>query len=177
MAIKTQPVTDSVPKINDEVAVGEDLQFQRRWWAFERWIWMLFALLVLLDLLGAFGRGPLAKKHAEAADGSMKVDYERIERFSTPSILTVSFGKQAIRDGKIQLWVSESLVKKLGNQRIVPQPAASSIGNNGILYTFPASDVPATAEFALSPASPGSAELQMQVPGSSVITLKVFIVP
>jgi hypothetical protein len=107
----------------------------------------------------------------------MKIDYERIERFSTPSLLTVSFGKQAIRDGKIQLWVSESLVKKLGNQRIVPQPAASSIGNSGILYTFPVTGVPATAEFALSPASPGSAELQMQVLGSSMVNLKVFIVP
>jgi hypothetical protein len=177
MATKTQPVTDSVPKINDEIAVGEDLQFQRRWWAFERWIWILFAALVLLDVLGAFGRGPIAKKEAEAPDGSLKVKYERIERFSTPSILTVSFGKRAIRDGKAQLWVSESLVKALGNQRVVPQPASSTVGNGGILYTFPATDVPATAEFALSPASPGSADLQLQVPGSSVMNLKIFVVP
>jgi hypothetical protein len=177
MTRKTQPVSDSVPKINDEIAVGEDLRFQRRWWAFEQWIWMLFALLVLLDVLGAFGRGPLAKKHVEAADGSMQVDYERVERFSTPSILTVSFGKQAIRDGKAQLWVSESLVKKLGNQRVVPQPAASTVGNGGILYTFLATDVPATAQFALTPSSPGSANLQLQVPGSSIVHLKVFIVP
>jgi hypothetical protein len=89
MAAKTEPVTDSVPKINDEVAVGEDLEFQRSWWRFERCVWILFAVLVFLDVLGVFGRGPLAKAHAEAADGSMKIDYERVERFSTPSIMTV----------------------------------------------------------------------------------------
>ena len=52
----TQPVTDSVPKINDELAVGEDLAFQRRWWRFENAVWIFFALLVILDLIGAFGR-------------------------------------------------------------------------------------------------------------------------
>ena len=177
MAAKTEPVSDSVPKINDEVAVGEDLNFQRRWWRFERCVWILFTVLVLLDVLGVFGRGPVAKAHAEAPDGSMKIDYERVARFSTPSILTVDFGNRAIRDGKVKLWVSESIVKKLGAQRIVPQPAESVIGNSGILYTFLASEGKATVEFALTSTSPGTAELQMQVQGGSLIKLKIFIVP
>lgn len=72
----------------------------------------------------------------------MDISYERIERFSTPSILTVKLGQNAIHDGKVQLWVSESLVKDLGNQRIVPQPLMSTIGQGGILYTFPATVPP-----------------------------------
>lgn len=177
MAAKTQPVSDSVPMINNEVAVGEDLDFQRRWWSFEKGIWIFFALLVVLDLLGAFGRGPLAKAHVESADGSIKVDYERIERFLSPSILTVNFGHQVIHDGKAQLWVSESLVKRLGNQRVVPQPSTSQVGDNGILYTFEATQTPASVEFALQPGSPGAAELKMQVPGKSPVSMKVYILP
>ncbi len=177
MAAKTQPISDSVPKINNEVAVGEDLDFQRSWWKFERAVWYVFALLVILDLAGAFGRGPLAYAHAEPADASITIDYERIERFSTPSILTVNFDKATIHDGKVQLWVSESLVKKLGNQRVVPQPLESQVGDGGILYTFSATHIPASIEFALTPASPGTTELKMQVPGFNPVRMRVYIVP
>jgi hypothetical protein len=177
MKLKTQPVTDSVPKINDEVAVGEDLQFQYKWWRFEKSIWIFFAVLVILDLAGAFGRGPLAKAHINLPDGSMTINYERIERFSTPSILTVHFGKDVIHDGKVLLWVSESVIKALGNQRIVPQPLDSRVGNRGILYTFSASELPASVEFALSPSAPGTAEIKLQVPGHSAAAMRIFIVP
>lgn len=177
MAVKTQPVSDSVPKINNEVAVGEDLDFQYKWWRFERVVWMCFALIVALDLAGAFGRGPLAKAHYKAPDGSMEISYERIERFSTPSILRVNFGQSTIHDGKVLLWVSDSLIKKLGNQRVVPQPTDSQVGKGGILYTFSASELPAEAEFALSPSSPGIAEVQFQVPGHAAANLKIFMVP
>jgi hypothetical protein len=100
----TKPVQDSVSKINDEVAVGEDLRFQRRWWRFEKAVWTFFGVLVLLDLAGLFGRGPLAKAHKESADGALMVKYERVERFGTPSILTLHFGPTAVRDGVIRLW-------------------------------------------------------------------------
>ncbi len=96
----TEPVVDSVPKVNDELAVGEDLEFQRKWWRFENAVWIFFALLILLDLLGVFGRGPLANARAETSDGSMQIQYERVERFSTPSLLTIRFGASAIRDQK-----------------------------------------------------------------------------
>ena len=60
MATKTltKPVQDSVAKVNDEVAVGEDLEFQRKWWRFENAAWVFFTLIIILDLCGLFGRGP-----------------------------------------------------------------------------------------------------------------------
>ena len=48
----TSPVEDSVPKINEEVAVGEDLAFQRKWWIFERSLWVFFALLLVATAEG-----------------------------------------------------------------------------------------------------------------------------
>src|SRR5690242_19053882 len=137
-APKTTPVTDSVSKVNDDMAVGSDLDFQRRWHKTERVVWLLLALFLVLSLAGAFGRGPIASATAEANDGSFSVKYERIQRFGTPSVITVQFQQGAIRDGRIQLWVSESLVKPLGNQRVVPQPWNFTIGSGGILYTFSA---------------------------------------
>ena len=175
--LPNKPVEDTVPKVNDDVAVGADLEFQRRWWRFEHIVWAAFTLIVILDLLGAFGRGYLAKEHASTNDGSLDVRYERVERFSTPSILTTQFGPMAIRDEKVQLWVSESLVKSLGNQRIVPQPTSSVIGQGGILYSFPATASPFSVAFVLEPASLGRSEVVLQVPGYQRLIAKVFVMP
>jgi hypothetical protein len=123
---------------------------------------------VLLDLAGLFGRGPLAKAHANTSGGTMVVDYERIERFSTPSIMTIHFGHSAVQDGKIQLWVSDSVVKELGNQRIVPEPVSSVIGNGGILYTFASTPLPDSIAFALQPANPGIWHFELRMPGATL---------
>lgn len=173
----TTEVKDSVPKVNNEVAVGEDIEFQRRWWRFERAVWILFTVLVLLDLSGAFGRGPLAKARIRSQDGAMDVHYERIERFSTPSILNVEFGPNAIHDGKVQLWVNEGTIKKLGTQRVVPQPVSSLIGDDGVLYTFDATKPPASIQFALQPSAPGIFPLELRVPGSQMLTMRIVVMP
>ncbi len=98
------PVEDSVARVNDEIAVGEDLDFQRKWWRFENAAWVIFTLIIVLDLCGLFGRGPIAKAERRSADGSIDVKYERIERTDSPSILTVQFAQSAIQNGKIHLY-------------------------------------------------------------------------
>ncbi len=53
----TKPVEDSVPKVSEAVAVGENLDFQRSWWRFERVVWSVFLVILICDVLGLFGRG------------------------------------------------------------------------------------------------------------------------
>ncbi len=180
----TRPVEDSVAKVANEVAVGEDLEFQRRWWKFERATWIFFGVIVSLDLAGVFGRGPAAKAHLVTPDGAMNMHYERVERFSTPSILTIHFSPNAVRDGSIKLWVSDSVVQALGNQRVIPQPVTSQTGDGGILYTFPSSAKPNSVEFQLQPADYGLSHFTIRlVPDGNVaqpmdsITAGVFVMP
>jgi hypothetical protein len=169
------PVEDSVPKAGG-VAIGEDLEFQRRWWKFERILWSFFVLVLIADLLGLFGRGWLAK--AERTDSrTVKLDYERIERASTPSIMTFHFTPAAIQDGQIQLFVSEDVIKALGAQRISPEAKTSSMGNDGITYTFAATETPATAEIELQPSFPGPHHFRVQVRGGQPIDANVVVVP
>lgn len=173
----TTPVRDSVSKVNNEIAVGEDLKFQRKWWRFERVVWVVFALIVALDLLGAFGRGYLADSEMRASDGTMDVKYEHIERFSTPSILRIHFGPAAIHNGKIELHVSESLIGKLGNRRIIPQPETSVVEQSGIEYTFAAATDAATVAFALQPTQPGIFHIALQVQGGEMLRSRILVVP
>jgi hypothetical protein len=177
MQLETKPVEDSVPKINNELAVGEDLEFQRAWWKVERGIWIFFLLLIIADVLGAFGRGWLAKAHRISPDKSLDITYERIERFNTPSILRIYLSPDVVHDGKALLWVSDDLIKALGNQRIVPQPETSTIGQNGIAYTFPATGPIMTVEFALTPTSPGMQHISLQSPGFAKTDVKIFVMP
>jgi hypothetical protein len=173
----TRPVKDSIAKVNNEIEVGENLDFQRKWWRFENVVWVLFTLIILLDVAGLFGRGPIAKSERRSADGTIDVKYERIERTDSPSILTINFAQSAIQDGKINLYVSESLVKGLGAQRVVPAPAETMIGNGGLTYTFPASRIPAAVDLALEPAGPGVYDFTLGVVGAAPIHAKVFVIP
>ena len=173
----SQPVEESVSKVNDEVEVGENLDFQRKWWRFENLAWAIFSFIILLDLCGVFGRGPLAKAERRAPDGTIDVKYERIERTESPSILTVHFGQSAIKDGRIKLFISESLVHGLDTQRIIPAPLASEIGKGGLTYTFLASKPPASVDLALAPSGPGVYEFTIGVVGGEALHAKVFVVP
>src|SRR4051812_21473227 len=114
------PVRDSVPKVSGDVAVGEDLNFQRKWWRFERAIWAFFLVILIADLLGAFGHGWLAKARRSTQDQTLTLDYERIERANTPSIMRLHFAPSAVRDGRIQVFVSQNVFRALGAQRIAP---------------------------------------------------------
>ena len=173
----TKQVEDSVAKINDEVAVGEDLEFQEKWWRFEHGVWIFFTLLLVLDLLGAFGRGPLSKTKKSSSDGSVHVEYERIERTGTPSFMRIQFGPSVIQNSQIRLYASESVVKELGAQRVIPAPLSTEVGNGGLTYTFPASQLPAVIQFALQPSAPGYFHFVLQVPGQEPVQAGVAVMP
>lgn len=174
---RTEPVGDPIAKVNDEVAVGADLEFQRRWWAFEKIVWAVFTALIILDVAGLFGRGPLARAHLRTADGTVQVDYDRIARYQTPTTLTIHFAPSAVRQGKIQLWVSDSMIRQLGTQRVVPQPATSTLDHDGILYTFPSARVADSVEFALQPKHPGIFRFGLRFRDTALLTAKVLVMP
>ena len=125
---ETKPLEDSISKVNDEFAVGSDLEFQIRWERFEGVVWILLTLLIVLSLAGVFGRGPLAQAQLRAKDGSIDIKYERIQRFGAPSLIEINFPQASIHDGSVQLWASGSLLKPLGVQHVMPQPIRSEIG-------------------------------------------------
>ncbi len=180
----TKRIDDSIAKVNDEIAVGEDLKFQRRWWRFEKIAWSFLALLVVLSAIGIFGRGPLSGAKKQSADGALRVDYDWVERFGTPTIMTLHFSPSALHDGVIRIWVSDSVIKALGNQRVIPQPATSVTGDGGIAYAFPSAGKPSSIEFSLEPAKVGRHRFTIRLLGSGTVlqpqdsvTAGIFVMP
>lgn len=177
----SQPVAermmDQIPRVEDAVSVGEDLDFQRRWWRFEKAAWLVLLIVLIADALGLFGRGWLARTERHTADGTLRVQYERIERAGTPSEITIHFGPSAIHDQQVRLFSDETIVKELGAQRIIPQPTRSEIGLGGITYTFSAIGSPATASISLQPSFPGIHHMELGVPGSEPIRASILVLP
>ncbi len=174
---QSKPVEDLGHKVDDAVSVGEDLEFQERWWKFENGVWIFFALLLVLDVLGVFGRGVVAKAEAKTRDGDLDMKYERIERTMTPSVMLFQFGPGSAVNGKYKLYVSSSVVQELGNQRIAPDPEVSAVGDGGFLYTFPALGSPARVAFSLEPAAPGIYRFKAGIPGGTMLEERVVVVP
>lgn len=172
-----EPFQDTIPKVDGAIAVGEDLEFQQRWWRFETAAWYLLALLLVADALGAFGQGWLAHAHARTRNGALDVQYERIERAGTPSMLTIHAGPAAVRDGTVELLASESVVKGLGAERVIPQPKVSAVGPRGITYIFPVSETPATMSFELRPNSIGWNEVTLTAAGGATVHFPVLVLP
>jgi hypothetical protein len=174
---RSDVIDDPVPKIDNELAVGENIEFQRRWWSFMRGVYVVFCLIMVLDLLGAFGRGYLAENEVTVSGGAAKVKYERIERTGTPSILSLQFAQPNSPANSVAVWMSKEITQDLGNQRIIPQPAASTLHSGGILYKFPISAYPARSEFALQPAHPGVFTLKIRVNDGPESSLRIVVLP
>ena len=167
-----------VPKVDNAVAVGEDLRVQERWWTFERVVWIVFAVILLADVLGVFGRGWLAKAELKNPESGIEVKYERVQRAMTPSVVSIQFSPAAVHNGNVELYVSDSLVKDLGESRVIPQPEHSTIGDGGVLYSFPTQGrEPLNVSLELQSSFPGVHPFTLQVPGMQATGSHVVVVP
>ncbi len=172
------PVSDdAVPKVDNAIAVGEDLHFQERWWTFEHLVWSFFLLVLVADVLGGFGQGWLAKATLHGQDSGLLVKYERIERATTPSQIAIDFDPAIAQNGAQQLFVSDSVIGELGAQRVAPQPASSAIGNGGITYTFPTTGGAARVLIQLEPGHIGVHHFTVGVPGRPALYGHVVVLP
>ncbi len=180
-----KPVEDTIAKVGGEVAVGQDLGFQRRWWRFERIAWTFFGVLLLCDLAGLFGRGPLAHARRVTSDGSVEMTYERVERTGAPAMLTLHFAASAIEHETghgddhdvVRVFFSDTLVRELGATRVIPQPESTIIGEGGFSYVFPVSSAPATVSFALQPAGPGVFPLRLRTEHADPVEVSIVVMP
>jgi hypothetical protein len=153
------------------------MDFQHRWWCFERVAWYVLAIVLIADALGFFGQGWFARAQRSASDGTIHLRYDRIERAGASSEMTVEFGPAAVRNHQVALFSSQNIVKELGAQRIIPEPNTSQVGPGGITYTFPATGSPATISIALEPIRPGIRRIEVGVPGSQPVRATIVVLP
>jgi hypothetical protein len=156
--------------------VAQDIRHARREWAVERWSWLLGVVLLAAALAGPTGEGPLS--HARIERGPLVLEYQRFERYRTPSELRLFVSPGATRDSSIRIWVDREYVERLHPLRITPMPAAEAHGPNRIVYAVDvdgARDVRITFDF--HPARRGIARGRVGIVGGPEVEFRQLIYP
>ncbi|HEX5420221.1 MAG TPA: hypothetical protein VFY39_09490 [Gammaproteobacteria bacterium] len=166
-----------------EIEVAENLKLQRKHWRIERIGWCAILLIVLAEVLGAFGGGPFSTAMAVSPNGSLSAEYARLSRMTHPSLLQVRIDESAVRGGEVRLWLSRDYVDDMQVQQVTPQPKSIEIGTGRLTYMFDAAPTsgPLRITFALQAQRMGkirgAAGLDSGRAGGTVIRFSQFIFP
>lgn len=126
----------NMPAKRQHLEVDEDVEFQKRDWAFERIGWGFLLLVLVAAMTGALGRGPLSSGRLEAADGSARVEYGRLERHGAPARLILTVRRQVPTDTSVWVWMSEEFLLGIAMERVTPQPLAERSDARHTLMEF-----------------------------------------
>lgn len=178
---RKDPIHDhDVAKVDNELAIGFDPGFESKWGIAERISWVVMVALVAAGLCGFFGRGPWSKRTVNDPDAGITVEYEKMMRYKTPAMLVVRFHPDAAQEQHLVLHIGKNLVQRLGEQRVIPQPAGSTPEKDGISCVFPMSAAGgriSQVSFALQPDFVGRTRIEIGIPGRPPFSAIVFIFP
>jgi len=159
--------------------IEEDMRFQRRDWAFERISWGLIALVVLAALLGAFSRGPLARAEARDPDGTLRVAYDRFQRYDTPSAVEIGIAAGATGGDLVELRLRGAMLHGAQIGNLSPEPLESHLAEDGWVLRFPVRDrqAPSLVRMELRPETLGTLDGEIAVEGRPPAPIRAFVYP
>lgn len=145
-----------------DLELVQDLALEEREWTIQRIGWLLIALVVASALLGLFGAGPLSSRVIAARDGRFKLEYDRFERYQSPSRLRVQL--RANGQPTARIWLSRKFMESVKVESIVPAAERVDQRDDGVVYSF-----------SVPPARPSSIvfHLETEEMGSYPVVIKV----
>jgi hypothetical protein len=169
----------SLSHVNDEVVVGQDENFEQRWWKFEMASWAVIIVILVITALGGLGRGLLSHAKTETPDGTLEVDYERMVHFRTPAEVTVNIRQGGFQNGAARLLLNQTFYKELGLERITPRPAVQAGTADGEMLIFPVA--PNSHELKLhlmlQPGTVTVSNQQIGFPGGQSVHFRQLVLP
>lgn len=165
-------------RVNDELEVGFDARFERRWLWAQRVGTVVMIAFVGSALAGLMGRGPYSHDSLAPADAGMAVDFEPVARAQTPTQIT--FHIRNLSDAsEMRLFVSTTVVEPMGLTRVIPQPLASSPVQGGLELTFPvqAGERDGHVRLVVQPSGVGPIELTARLEGRAPVTWTQTVMP
>lgn len=123
-----------------DLQIGEDYDFQRKEWRFERIGWAVMALVLLAALLGLLGPGPLSNASAGDKGGPLWVDYDRFVQRSAGTRFEIHAAPGTAPDGTLRLWIDRETVGRNEIHSIEPQPEQVTAAGDRLIYDFNVAD-------------------------------------
>jgi hypothetical protein len=180
--------THRLSAVDDELEIGFDQTFERKWRRLELASQVVMGLFVLAALVGLFGRGPLSHRTHATADGRLALDFEPLARWGTATQITVHLSGQgqttSPAEGAVEparLFVNNAIIEPLGLQQVIPQPDATKAAGGGAVYEFaiPPNRDSALVRFILKPSQIGlvNAEVREGGPDGVALSLTQLVLP
>jgi len=182
--------TRRLDTIDEELEVGFDQKFEKKWRRLEIGSQGVMVLIVLAALAGLFGRGPFSHRTHRTSDGRLAVDFEPLARWGTTTQVTVHLSSPITSSAaprgegatvQARVFVSNEIVEPLGLQQVIPQPNATEAIGGGAVYDFaiPPGQDSALVRFVLKPSTVGlvTAEVREGDAGSESLSWTQMVLP
>ncbi len=98
--------------------------------------WGVFLLLILAALAGLLGHGPFSRTQAGDPASPLRVVYNRFERYQGPTELQLHLKPEAVRDGKLRVWIGRDFLEGVEIERIEPEPETVEAGSDRHVFVF-----------------------------------------
>ncbi|HYD01305.1 MAG TPA: hypothetical protein VEB22_08770 [Phycisphaerales bacterium] len=157
-----------------DLQIHQDLSQERMEWKIERVAWVVALLILLAALAGLLGPGPLSR--AEAGEGPLRVEYNRLARYQAPEMLRIHIGPGASRGGKSRIWLSRAFIEGIELKHIDPRPSSVEAAPDRFTYTFDAADG-GVMVFHFEPNTFGRAEVTVGAEGGPPVAFSQFFYP
>lgn len=164
-----------------DIEVAQDLAFERRSWTVQRAAWMVGVLVIAAAIAGVFGHGPVSSATVSSADGTLRVEYERVLRDQSPFNLRVHITPQP--GGSAVIWLAREYFEKARLRHVTPDPERAEVHADGTLFTFAAAgDDPVEVVFHFDMDGLGSQPLRIAggagaSEGPGAVSAAQFILP
>jgi hypothetical protein len=153
------------------IDIYEDIKFQRRMWAVQRFGWIIIAAAIVAGLSGLFGSGPVSRASAEAT--GLRIEYERFVRLQQPTMLRCFLSGT---EPETQIALRRDYLDFVRIEAITPTPARTEASGEWLVYRF-TSPAPIFVEFNLIPENFGRLNGTMRAGKGQSIGFHQFIYP
>jgi hypothetical protein len=163
-------------KQKPDLELTEDFTFEQREWKVQRVAWLIMALAVLLGLLGLLGPGPISSRTITSTDGTLRLEYNRFQRYQAPSTLHLQL--QATGQTKARVWIARQFVEKVKLEAVQPPPERVDVLDSGLVYTFSVPrGQPSSAVFHLQTQEIGANPLRLRLNEGAVLEVPYWVYP
>ncbi len=172
-----QPV-QGADRINDELEVGFDAGFERRWvWVQRAGVTFMLAIAIA-SLFGLLGRGPFSHRTERTAESGLAVDFEPVAREQTPTQVTLHLHNDT-ESPEMQVFIGTTTIEPMGLTRILPQPVStrSVVGGLVVSVAVPPGTTDALLRLILQPGNPGLIQQQANLVGQPPIRWTQLVLP
>jgi hypothetical protein len=119
-----------------ELLNADHLAENRREYWVERGAWVVMLLIVVAAALGGLGPGPMSRRKAESPNGTLRVQYEAMDRYQAPSELHITWIGKAPPAGPVEVSISRPLVDRTQLTQVTPPPGRVETRSGAVVLTY-----------------------------------------